>query len=155
MKRGAPMKRTSMRPVPKPPKVYETYTPKEAPARELRMVDTRARLTVAVPKVKPLRSEPYRRLVAAFPCINCGKAAPSQCAHGPSLGRSIKCDDRLTFPLCATAPGHAGCHWLFDNYRLFGHEHAEKAAEWARRTRAAIIAAGAWPANLPRWNDDE
>ena len=45
-----------------------------------------------------------------------------------------------------------GCHYLFDQHQLF--PRAERAAveqQWGAETRAAILAAGLWPKNLPEW----
>ena len=54
------------------------------------------------PKAEALRSEQYRRLVAALPCKVCGIAGHSQAAH-PNTGKGAgtKTDDRQCFPLCA------------------------------------------------------
>lgn len=146
MKR-TPMKRTSMRPPPKPPKVYETYTPKEAPARELRMVDTRARLTVAVPKVKVWQHAGYMDAVRALPCIRCNAPPRSQFCHADEgKGTGTKSDCRAGWPGCAA------CHHAIGTQRIYPKaERRAFEADYGRRTRAAIIAAGAWPANLPRW----
>jgi hypothetical protein len=55
----------------------------------------------AFPKERPVRSEPYRRLVAALPCFNCGAAAPSQAAHADfGKGMGIKSSDLTCYPLC-------------------------------------------------------
>lgn len=87
---------------------------------------TQAKITESVqpiPKVAPVRSEPYRRLVAALPCIRCGIAGFSQAAH-PNTGKGAgtKTDDRLCFPLCACRPGVRGCHSLFDQGGLYTRE---------------------------------
>ncbi len=136
------------------------YRPDMAPARaEIRMIDPRARMCMAVKKDKPVRSEAYRRLVAAMPCINCGAEGMSQAAHGPTLGRSIKADDRTCMPLCVSVVAGnclaSGCHEAFDTYLLFPRaERAEMAKQWAAQTRAAIKAAGQWPASLPTWGEE-
>lgn len=105
-----------------------------------------------VPKDEPVRSEPYRRLVAARPCIACGIHGYSQAAHVPPDGKGIKQDDRLTFPLCATRPGVTGCHVEFDQWRMFPRADAvAMGLRWAADTRAEIEAEGTWPARLPRW----
>jgi len=94
------------------------------------------------PKSAPVRSEPYRRLVACLPCSNCRILGFSQTAHGPTLGGHIKCDDRLTFPLCI---GHGsdgiGCHVRYDQYML-GDKHwrHEQAAIWAAQTQRDVLA---------------
>lgn len=104
------------------------------------------------PKSKPLRSEPYRRLVASLPCINCGVSGCSQAAHpNAGKGKGIKADDRLCFPLCCTRPGNTGCHYLHDQHRLLPKgERASREAQWARMTAESIYYAGLWPAGLER-----
>lgn len=112
----------------------------------------------ALKKDAPARSEAYRRIVAAMPCIHCGIAGYSQHAHANAgKGLGLKTDDRAGFPLCAPRPGIEGCHARFDQYRLLPggrDEHAEAGERWAERTRAAVIEAGVWPNRLPRWGDE-
>jgi hypothetical protein len=110
----------------------------------------------AVPKENPVRSEAYRRLVAAFPCASCGLEGPSQAAHpNANKAKGMKADDRLCFALCADQPGRVGCHALFDRYELYAtrEQHVAQGERWGSWTRGTIIAAGQWPANLPRWED--
>ncbi len=104
------------------------------PAWALRRQE-QARLSVPIPKTAYRRDEAYRRLVSTLPCIHCGYPPPSQAAHGPAAGRGLKCDDRLTFPLCATRVGDVGCHVKYDTYQLFPKEQRRaKALEWAALT---------------------
>lgn len=67
------------------------------------------------PKIKPVRDEQYRRLVAALPCVNCGVEGHSQAAH-PNYGKGgrTKTDDTACFPLCCDRPGVRGGHSLLD-----------------------------------------
>lgn len=120
-----------------------------------RMVaDLDKRAPVVVEKDDPLRSEPYRRLVAAMDCIHCGKRGPSQCAHADSAGKgmALKPDDRESFPACATSPGRAGCHDIIGSTGYFTKDQRRALEkEYARRTREAIMAAGTWPKELPLW----
>ncbi len=108
----------------------------------------------AVVKDEPLRSEPYRRLVASLPCIHCGKAGRSQHAHeNEGKGARLKLDDRRAMPLCADEPGREGCHTRFDQYRLVpgGREaHIELGRTWSQQTRQEIERRGLWPASVPR-----
>lgn len=133
-------------------KVYEPPPP--APLRPVERRGTYAgRVSlVLVPKDEPVRSEPYRRLVAARACKACGIQGYSQAAHVPPDGRGIKQDDRLTFPLCCTRPGVTGCHVEFDQWRMFPRADAvAMGLRWAADTRAGIEAEGNWPPRLPRW----
>lgn len=105
----------------------------------------------AIQKERAIRSEPYRRLVAAMPCINCQLVGFSQAAHLPPDGKGIKQDDRQIFPLCCARIGIHGCHADYDQYRLFPRSAAMKVGiAWAADTRRQIEAAGQWPANLPK-----
>lgn len=108
-------------------------------------------------KSAPVRSERYRRLVAAYPCIHCGIADLSQCAHGNTgKGMGMKTDDRNTFPLCADSPGRPGCHPRFDQHALFPRAVvADIEQAWAADTRRRINAAGLWPAEVPQWEELE
>ena len=107
-------------------------------------------LVLASPKEDPIRSEPYRRLVAMLPCANCGIEDQSQAAHPPPTGKGIKEDDRMCFPMCCTRPGTLGCHALFDQYKLMPKASMRKfAADCAADTRDTIEGNGMWPKNLP------
>lgn len=111
---------------------------------------------VAIPKEDAVYSEPYRRLVAARPCINCHIEDYSQAAHPPPTGKGRKEDDRLTFPLCCIHPGAGGelvpgCHADFDQYRLVpAADMRTLAASWGDQTRKEIRDAGIWPKGLPQ-----
>ncbi len=134
------------------------HPPPSAPLRRLErpvVYAVPADVVVAVPKENPVRSESYRRLVAAMPCKACGWYQ-SQAAHLPPYGKGIKQDDRQTFALCIPHPNAQGdlvpgCHQDYDQYRLFPHDQAVKAGlQWAAETRQEIAQAGDWPAGLPR-----
>ena len=108
---------------------------------------------IAFPKQSAIRSEPYRRLVAAKPCKACGIQGYSQAAHLPPEGKGTKQDDRQIFALCATRPGIPGCHQDYDQYRMFPRDAAMTAGRsWAADTRRQIEAMGAWPKNLPKFS---
>lgn len=110
---------------------------------------------IAIAKENAIESEPYRRLVASFPCARCFVVGYSQAAHPPPTGKGIKEDDRACFPLCCTRPGELGCHVLFDQYKLMPHDAAvEQAKEWGRETRAKIINRGLWPKSVPMWGKE-
>jgi hypothetical protein len=105
----------------KPPRreaTQSTYTPR--PRAQAVAVAGPARAIISLPKKPPLREEEYRRLVAALPCAHCGKAGPSQCAHGDEgKGMAIKACDLTCFPLCADSPGRQGCHSLIGASGMF------------------------------------
>tara|TARA_R110000868_G_scaffold211993_2_gene462010 strand:- start:471 stop:788 length:318 start_codon:yes stop_codon:yes gene_type:complete len=98
------------------------------------------------PKANPVRSEAYRRLVAALPCIFCGIEGHSQAAHPPPTGKGIKESDLTCFPLCCARPGVVGCHSSFDSYALFNHDETRMMAlHWAAQTREVISNNGDMP----------
>ena len=106
-------------------------------------------------KTEIVRSEAYRRLVAAMPCIACG-CGPCQAAHpNTDKGMSMKTDDRLCFPLCGPQPGRPGCHALFDQGAMFS-KAARRAIEpaWGADTRRRILANQQWPKGLPLWSEE-
>ena len=109
-----------------------------------------ARAAAPIPKDAPVRSEAYRRAVAGLPCIACGIQGYSQAAHLPPEAKGMKQSDLLTFPLCCTRVGIAGCHQDYDQYRLFPRAAAMAVGRaWAADTQRRIHAMGLWPKNLP------
>lgn len=87
-----------------------------------------------MPKVKPVRSEAYRRKVAELPCICCGKPGPSQCAHANyGKGMGTKASDTESFPLCPE------CHRLLDQSGVYDKE-TRRALEqkWIAATKQAL-----------------
>lgn len=121
----------------------------------LRRVDGPDRLYVTVPKDEPARSEEYRRLVAAMDCAHCGRGGPCQAAHGDmNKGARIKSDDRTCYPACADAPERLGCHSILGATGMFTRDQRRALeSKYARQTRAAILADGTWPKNLPLWSE--
>ena len=106
-----------------------------------------------IAKAAPVRSEAYRRAVAALPCIACGIQGYSQAAHLPPEAKGMKQSDLLTFPLCCTRVGIAGCHQDYDQYRLFPRAAAMAVGRaWAADTQRRILAMGLWPKALPLQN---
>lgn len=92
-----------------------------------------------------MRSEAYRRRVAALPCVCCGVDDHSQAAHANGIeygkGIGLKADDLACFPLCCDRPGIVGCHRLFDQGGLLTkEERREVTARWISWTRAALNA---------------
>ena len=123
----------------KPPKTI----PQPIPLHLRRAATMAKREAVAsIPKAEPVRSEAYRRLVAAMPCAACGLEGRSQCAHvNSNKGKGVKASDTDSMPLCADQPGRVGCHSCFDQYALIdgGREaHVEQGRAWAAQTRAML-----------------
>ncbi len=106
----------------------------------LRIADTRARLTISLPKDRPYRSEAYRRLVAALPCAHCQRPGPSQCAHGDEgKGMAIKASDLTCFPLCADTPLRQGCHSMIGASGSFTRDQRRTLEKtYAAQTRATL-----------------
>lgn len=96
----------------------------------------------AYPKApKPVRSEPYRRLVASLPCIRCGMEGASQAAHANSGGKAkgAKNCDLTCFPLCHV--GANGCHAAWDQYKCGGRDaQAELEPIYADATQTVLLA---------------
>ncbi len=154
------MRRTGFRRLPRPaaPATDRDARLAARAARAMAEVTPRASVVVpcgelapAVPKAAPVRSEAYRRLVAALPCMACGVLGLSQCAHANTgKGMGLKVCDLESFPLCSARPGTPGCHSLFDQGALLP-KAARRAIEpaWIADTQRRIIALGLWPRNIP------
>jgi len=140
---------------PCPAKTMEAFAPR---AREMAvpMAGAVSRPSVAAPKFESARSEAYRRLVAAMPCIACGAVGRSQCAHSNyGKGLALKADDRESFPLCGPTLSRFGCHADLDQGAKYSKAQRRRLEnEWSRTTRAAIRASGQWPATLAQWPAD-
>ena len=96
------------------------------------------------PKLKPVRSESYRRFVATHPCFACGITGFSQAAH-PNHGRGLgqKASDLDCFPLCAPRFGLMGCHAQHDQLvDLSLAERRELEKQYTARMRFLARAAG-------------
>ena len=150
----------------KPGKGFKSKRPAHQPAveREPRPLAKATRPMVyagtttgkAVEKESPARSEAYRRLVAAMPCWMCHVEGHSQAAHADKgKGLSLKADDRTCFPACGPHDGLVGCHYTIGTSGTFTREERRAIEEQAGAdTRAAILAAGTWPKNLPLWSNE-
>ena len=114
---------------------FASYVPKTA---AIRVSDGKARMSVPIPKTKPVRSESYRRWVSSLPCAHCGKPGPSQCAHSDlSKGMSMKSSDDTCFPACADGPGYVGCHTVLGATGAIEREQRRLIeAKYAAQTRA-------------------
>jgi hypothetical protein len=127
------------KPYTKPAKVY----PDPIPERLRRAATMSPReIVTAITKADPVRSESYRRLVAALPCASCGIEGISQHAHSnENKAKGRKACDLEAMPLCADSPGRVGCHSLFDRYELIpgGRDaHIEQGRVWIAQTRAKL-----------------
>lgn len=108
-----------------------------------------------VVKENPLQHTGYMAAVRALGyCMLCRRACNPQFCHADmGKGERIKTDVRRGWPGCGPGEWGPGCHWLVGtsgNYQK--EERRALEADLARRTRAAVLAAGTWPARLPMWN---
>ena len=96
------------------------------------------------PKENPVRSEKYRRIVAALPCAHCGQQGWIQAAHADEgKGMGIKSDDRTCYPACVQ------CHALLGSSGTYNREERRAfESRYGRETRAKIFKAGLWPRGL-------
>lgn len=108
---------------------------------------------VAVEKEGAIQSEPYERAAKSLGyCMRCRvPCRPQFCHRDMGKGGGIKTDSREGWPGCDA------CHSLLGGHN--GGERMQKdqrrceELDLGRRTRAAVIAAGLWPARLPMWNE--
>jgi hypothetical protein len=95
------------------------------------------------PKTPRYQNESYRRYVASKGCFGCGIDGWSQCAHGNGGGMGTKRSDLETFPLCATRPGHMGCHMQHDLcIDMTKDQRREIECEYVKRMQAMARADG-------------
>lgn len=139
-----------------PQKVTQTVTDK-VPAAIIRIVTKPTRIAPfstefrgSIPKSQPVRSEAYRRLVAALPCCICGIAGQSQAAHGSGAGTAVckgmglKSCDLTCFPACVPH------HQQLDQGALFSKAVRHQLEPvWAADTQRKIHAMGKWPKGVP------
>lgn len=98
-----------------------------------------------MPKEGALRSEAYRRYVAAQECFSCRIVGFSQCAHAnEGKGMAMKVCDSKTFPLCGPRFGLMGCHQQFDLGIDCGNREERRliAYLWVEKMRARAVADG-------------
>ena len=134
----SPIKRT-----PRREPTQSTYTARPR-AIALAISDGSARMTVPVPKGRYVRSEAYRRLVAALPCAHCGIEGHSQAAHTDmGKGLSLKACDLTCYPACGPhwqgASVTPGCHWLIGTSGHYARaDRRELEGRYAAQTRAIL-----------------
>jgi hypothetical protein len=135
----------------KPPRAEVTRStiPLCSPVR-MATVESIARIRVEVPKEEPLQHQGYINRVRAMACIRCKRPPRSQFCHSDEgKGAGIKSDCRNGWPGCAA------CHYAVGTERIYPkNERRRLEAEYAKKTRDAIRAAGLWPKRLPLWRDD-
>lgn len=143
MLRRTPFRRKE--PPPSLARVREWHGAMPSPRSPASPVPVALRAVLPLLKEAPLRSEPYRRYVAAQECFGCQLVGFSQCAHpNEGKGMALKTDDGLSFPLCGPRPLHMGCHAMFD-LGLDGEdreERRERARGYTARMRARAVLAG-------------
>lgn len=148
------MRRTAFKRPERPAKVPALLRPLEKPVNYARISANDPGPAVA--KENPLTSEAYRTLVRAMPCMHCGHPPRSQFCHSDQgKGIGLKTDDRRSWPGCGPHDGQPGCHWLIGTSgRIPKAERRELENRYAAQTRAAILAAGKWPKNLPLYQGE-
>lgn len=116
--RSAPMKRTPFKAKAKAPERREAKQVQYV-ARPREVATASVALPMAQPVLKDNRheSEPWRRAVAALPCVLCGRHGETQCAHrNVDKGTGLKTDDALTAALCQS------CHSEIDHGKTMSRD---------------------------------
>lgn len=123
--RSAPMKRTP----------FKAKTPERREAKQVQYVARPrevATASVALPMAQPVlkdnrhESEPWRRAVAALPCVLCRREGDTQAAHrNEGKGMGLKTDDALTAALCTA------CHSAIDQGKEFTREERRQRLDLA------------------------
>lgn len=151
------MKRTPFKsklPPPRQAKVYTGANP-GTPAVAFARVAAVEREVVPLPKEKPVQHAGYMAAVRLLPCARCGwfeKGRIQFCHADEGKGLALKTDCRAGWPGCGPHDNTMGCHWVVGTSgRMPREERREFERDAGERTRARIIAAGLWPATLPRW----
>lgn len=101
-------------------------------------------------KEKPLQHLGYMAIVRMFPCARCGtNSLPRDFCHADEgKGTGIKTDCRRGWPGCRV------CHEFVGSSGKLGKEGRRAFEDKAgAETRADVLAAGLWPARLPRWQE--
>lgn len=156
MKRGKPLRRTAFRRRQEGPTA--TREPKPAARATVQPLrrGTYAGGTTGQPVLKEMAIQHlgYEAAVRNLGyCMRCGRVCrPQFCHRDQGKGGGIKTDSRQGWPGCedchAWLGGHAG------GGRMPKEERREEETDLARRTRAAVIAAGTWPKSLPHWIEE-
>ena len=154
MKRTPIQRRTPLRSKPKhQPDVQREPKPMAlVPSRALhRAVMGGGTSGVPIQKQEPQQHAGYMNAVRDLGyCMRCKRSCRPQFCHrdmGKGVGMKTDCREGL--------PGCEECHWLVGTSGYF--TKAERRAvelDLGRRTRQVILAAGAWPARLPKWEKE-
>lgn len=104
----------------------------------------------AKPKEAPIQHAGYMRMVAHFPCANCGIEGYTQFCHGDQRkGMGLKADCRTGWPGCGPRPSQQGCHYLIGTAGTWDKEERRQLEELlGRRTRDLVRQRGLWPSTL-------
>jgi hypothetical protein len=83
-------------------------------------------------------------------CMRCGRSCRPQFCHADQgKGTGIKTDVRRGWPGCVE------CHWLIGTSGTYSKDARRGIeARLGHKTRAAVKAAGAWPARLAMWQNE-
>lgn len=125
--RSAPMKRTPFKAKAKAPERREAKQVQYV-ARPREVATASVALPMAQPVLKDNRheSEPWRRAVAALPCVLCGRHGETQCAHrNVDKGMGLKTDDALTAALCQS------CHSEIDQGKTMSRDERRQRLDLA------------------------
>jgi hypothetical protein len=121
-----------------------------SPNRSLHRGTYQGGTTGPVAKEQPRQHAGYENAVRDLGyCMRCGwKGRPQFCHRDMGKGGSLKTDSREGWPGCDA------CHSLLGGHkggeRMPKEQRRAEELELARRTRAAVIAAGTWPKPLPK-----
>ena len=141
-----------------PPRPARQWTADELPGARVPVVVPVVDAQIApAAKENALQHEGYMNLVRAMPCAHCGRPPRSEFCHADAgKGKGIKTDCRRGWPGCKDdlSANREGCHTLIGSRGVFAKERRRALEDrYAAQTRAAIIAAGTWPARLPKWSE--
>lgn len=105
---------------------------------------------VPIGKLRGYQSGPYMAAVRTLACARCGTIAIARqfCHRDEGKGFGIKTDCREGWPGCPP------CHYEVGSSGKLG-KLGRRAFELqaGADTRAKVLAAGKWPARLPRWQE--
>lgn len=88
-------------------------------------------------------------------CMLCKRACRPQFCHADQgKGERLKTDVRRGWPGCGPGEWGPGCHWIVGTSGQYPKAERRVIEErLGRLTRAAVLAAGTWPAHFPLWRE--